>query len=86
MEHINIKFDDFLFDTIVHAPNALPDDGSPQFIFKDKVTHSGNPGCCIAYKAQTKDGKMVQCQTVVTARLLLMVAAAINGRYPELSR
>jgi hypothetical protein len=86
MEQVNIKFDDFLFDTIVHAPNAIPDDGNPQFIFKDHVTMSGNPGAVIAFNAKTKDGKTVQCQTVVTARLLLMVAAAIKGRYPELDK
>lgn len=86
MEQVNIKFDDFLFDTIVHAPNALPDDGAPQFIFKDKCTTGGRPGCCIAYQAKTPNGKTVQCQTVVTARLLLMVASAIKGRYPELDQ
>ena len=84
MEVIAIKFDDFLFDTIVHHPAALPDDGKPEFIFKDKGTVQGNPLCCIAFQAQTKDGKVVQCQTVVTAKHLLMVAAAISGCYPNL--
>lgn len=84
MEQVSIQFDDFRFDTIVHAPNAIPDDGKPEFIFKDKATKQGNPLCCIAFKAQTPDGKTVQCQTVVTAKLLLMVAAAIKGRYPNL--
>jgi hypothetical protein len=83
-EQVTIVFNDLMFDTVVHHPSALPDDGRPEFIFKDKATVSGAPSCVIAFKARLPSGKVAQCQTVVTAKLLLMVAQAIKGRYGDL--
>ena len=86
MEVVRVVLDDgtgVAFDTMLHDPKCLKDDGCPVFITKDNCTMGGSPGVLIAFGVQLPDGKMAIAQTVVTRKLMAMVESALRGKYGE---
>lgn len=78
MEVLTVKFDDALFDEIVHG-SAKQASGC-QVTVKDRATVGGEPGICISFECETRNGEIQRVQAVTTARLFLAAAGALAGR------
>lgn len=81
MEGTTIKFDDAAYDEAVHS--AVPSAADIQVIIKDRGTAQGLPIVAITWTSEI-EGELVKVQNVMTARMWLSVARAIEGRYPGL--
>jgi hypothetical protein len=78
MEQIDIRFDDALFDELVHS--GLPECGDLTAVVKDRATEEGKAAVVFAFTAVLPSGERVQVQAVTTGALVEGLAAALAGR------
>lgn len=62
---------------------TLPEGADLRIITKDRATQGGRPAVMVTFTVHLPDGSRRRVQAVTTARLFLMAAAAVRGRYPE---
>lgn len=84
MEQCRIILDDGSgreFDKRLDGPRVLAEGGDLEVVTKDAATVEGNPAVLFTFTVELPGGARWKAQTVVTARIVQAIAAAIRGKY-----
>ena len=82
METLTLKLSqDAIYDDLVH--HGAKQASEVTICTKDVATESGRAGAVIGFLAE-HNGELVRVQATVTVRNLLIVLAALQGRYGEI--